>query len=179
MLRSDLSGDPTFREVLRQVRGTAFEAFAHQDAPFDKLVEALNPVRETGRTPLFQIKLVLQNTPLEARPLRSLAVSMFDLHNQTAKFDLLLNLNENAAGIGGTIEYDTDLYKPASIHRLIRGFRAALTAAAADPDARLGEIEEGLREDDRQAAGQRAQERLDLKSRSIKKTGRRVVAPRS
>ncbi len=176
VLRADLSGDPGFREILRRVRGTAFEAFAHQDAPFDKLVEVLNPVRDMSRTPLFQVKLVLQNTPLEARSLRDLEVALLDLHNQTAKFDLLLNLNEGPAGIAGTLEFDTDLYEPATIQRLLAGFCAVLTRVAARPDDRLAEIEEDLRARDHQAAEQRARERRELKSRTIERVRRKAIA---
>ncbi|HSF41611.1 MAG TPA: amino acid adenylation domain-containing protein, partial [Thermoanaerobaculia bacterium] len=176
VLRNDLSGNPGFREILRRVRGTAFEAFAHQDAPFDKLVEVLNPARDMSRTPLFQVKLVLQNTPMEARSLRNLTVVPFDLHNQTAKFDLLLNLNEGPAGIAGTLEYDSDLYEPATIERVLESFGAVLTRAAAEPDARLGEIEEELRASDRQAAEQRARERRESKSRTIERARRKAIA---
>jgi amino acid adenylation domain-containing protein len=176
VLRNDLSGDPSFREILRRVRGTTFEAFAHQDAPFDKLVEVLNPARDMSRTPLFQVKLVLQNTPMEGRSLRDLEVALFDLHNQTAKFDLLLNLNEAAAGISGTLEYDADLYEPATIQRLLEGFGAVLTRIADQPDARLGEIEEELRARDRQAAEQRARERQELKNRTIERVRRKAIA---
>ena len=174
-LRADLSGDPTLREALRRTRRTTLEAYAHQDAPFDRIVEVLNPARDMSRTPLFQVKLVLQNTPFEARTLPGLAVSLFDLHNQTAKFDLLLNLTESPSGISGALEYDADLYEPATMRRLLANYEAVLGAAAARPDARLAEVEEALREGDLREAESRARERRELKSLSIERVKRRAI----
>jgi amino acid adenylation domain-containing protein len=176
VLRSDLSGDPTVRETLRRVRRTTLAAYAHQDAPFDRVVEVLNPARDMSRTPLFQVKLVLQNTPLDARALPGLAVSLFDFHNQTAKFDLLLNLTEGPSGISGALEYDADLYEPATAQRLLAGYGAVLAAAAERPDARLGEIEEALRAADRREAERRARERQESKTRTIERVKRKAIA---
>jgi malonyl CoA-acyl carrier protein transacylase/acyl carrier protein len=176
VLRNDLSGDPTFRELLGRVRRTTLEAYAHQDAPFDKLVEVLNPARDMSRTPLFQVKMVLQNTPLEARAVRGLSVSLFEFHNQTAKFDLLLNLTEGPAGLAGNLEYSTDLYEPATIRRLLANFAALLAAVAERPDGRLSEIEAVLRESDREAWQRRSQERREQRRGAVERVRRKAIA---
>ncbi|HSF39387.1 MAG TPA: amino acid adenylation domain-containing protein [Thermoanaerobaculia bacterium] len=162
VLRCDLPGDPTFREVLRRVRRETLEAYAHQDAPFDRLVEILNPVRDMSRTPLFQVKLVLQNTPFDAQPLRDLSIAPFEVPRTTVKFDLLLNLLEGKTGIVGRAEYSTDIFAAPSIARLLDGFAVILRTVSERPDARLGEIEAVL-------AGIEAQEEeeLDKERRSV------------
>ncbi|HSN85932.1 MAG TPA: condensation domain-containing protein, partial [Thermoanaerobaculia bacterium] len=176
VLRQDLSGDPTFRELLRRSRRTTLEAYAHQDAPFDRLVEILNPVRDMKRTPLFQVKLVLQNTPFEARALRGLAVSLFHFHNQTAKFDLLLNLAESRAGISGTLEFDTDLYEPDTIRRLLANLTEILATVASRPDARLSEIETILRDNDRKARERQTEEGREIRNRTLERVRRKAIA---
>ncbi|HSF43790.1 MAG TPA: amino acid adenylation domain-containing protein [Thermoanaerobaculia bacterium] len=144
VLRNDLSGNPTFRELLRRVRRTTLNAYAHQDAPFDRLVEALNPVRDLGTTPLFQVKLVLQNARMPVHELTELKVSPLGVHNQTAKFDLLLNLAETGDTVSGALEYNTDLWNEASMGRLLGDFATAMAAGTARPDERLSRIEEDL-----------------------------------
>ena len=164
VLRNDLSGDPTFRELLRRVRRTTLDAYAHQDAPFDRLVETLNPVRDLGSTPLFQIKLVLQNARLPVRELGDLMVSPLGVHNQTAKFDLLLNLVEVGDAVSGALEYRADLWDEASMARLLADFAAALAAGTSRPDERLSRIEAELSRPLERPAGER---RTVLRRRAI------------
>jgi amino acid adenylation domain-containing protein len=144
VLRNDLSGNPPFRELLRRVRRTTLKAYTHQDAPFDRLVEALNPVRDLGTTPLFQVKLVLQNASMPVHELEGLNVSPLGVHNQTAKFDLLLNLAETGDAVSGTLEYSADLWDEASMVRLLGDFATVLATGTARPDEHLGRIEEDL-----------------------------------
>ncbi|HYG62677.1 MAG TPA: condensation domain-containing protein, partial [Thermoanaerobaculia bacterium] len=141
VLSVDLAGDPTFRELLRRVRRDTLEAYTHQDAPFERLVELLRPDRDVSRTPLFQLKLVLQNAPFSAQSLPDLGVAPLEVPGQTAKFDLLLNLMETGAGIGGHAEYSTDLFEAATVARWLGGFALVLRTAAERPDAHLHEIE--------------------------------------
>jgi acyl carrier protein len=173
VLSFDLSGDPTFREILRQVRRDTLEAYMHQDAPFDRLVELLRPVRDTSRTPLFQLKLVLQNAPFEEQHLQGLSVTALDLPRRTAKFDLLLNLMEAGDGITGHAEYSTDLFEAATIARFLEGFEIVLRSAVEDPDSHLRELEAKLSWLDIQAEEQRDQER---RNSSLARARRRVRA---
>jgi non-ribosomal peptide synthetase component F len=174
-LRNDLSGDPSFQELLDRVRRVTLEAYAHQDAPFDRLVEVLNPVRDMSRTPLFQIKIVLQNTPMEATALPGLVISPLGFEQRTAKFDLLLNLTEGPAGIQGRVEYITDLYEPATIARLVERFGNVLEAVAARPDIRLSEIDAELAERDRREQSEFLQEHRQARNRAVERVRRKAI----
>jgi len=172
VLAFDLSGDPTFRELLQQVRRDILEAYAHQDAPFDRLVELLKPERDVSRTPLFQLKLVLQNAPFSMQSPQGLTMSPLYVHTQTAKFDLLLNLMETGDGIAGYAEYSTDLFEAATIARLLQGFERVLRIVVERPDARLREIAAELARLEAQEEEKRDQESW---SRSLARTRRRVL----
>lgn len=139
-LRLDLSGDPSFRELLQRVRRTTVGAFAHQDVPFERVVAAVNPTRDLSRTPLFQVMLVLQNqrrnefapAGLQATPVRH--------ERGWAKFDLTLGLGERPEGLNSSWEYSTDLFDAPTVERLMRGFGVLLDALAVDPDRRVSEL---------------------------------------
>ncbi len=133
-LRSDLSGDPLFPELLGRVRDTALGAFAHQDLPFEKLVAELRPERDLTRTPVFQVLFVLQNVRAggllpQAGALR---VEPFGMALDTAKFDLTLSLSEGALGISGNFEYNRDLFERPTVLRLMGHFQRLLEGIAAD-----------------------------------------------
>ncbi len=172
VLSFDLSGNPTFRELLRQVRRHTLEAYAHQDAPFDRLVELLRPERDMSRTPLFQLKLVLQNVPAEVQSPRALTVTALELPRPTAKFDLLLNLLETGDGLAGHAEYSTDLFKATTIGRLLDDFARVLRQVAERPDTHLREIEAELIFLDVREEERRAQERRSL---SLARARRRTL----
>jgi amino acid adenylation domain-containing protein len=140
VLRTDLSGDPTFRELLARVRETALGAYAHQDLPFEMLVEALQPQRDLSRTPLFQVMFALQNTPLPSVDLPGLRFSPIEADSGTAKFDLSLFLAETEQGLAGNLEYNTDLFEAATVRRLLGHFQHLLDAAITDPAQRLSEL---------------------------------------
>jgi amino acid adenylation domain-containing protein len=133
VLRSNLSGDSTFRELLRRVRQTCLEAYAHQDLPFERLVEAMQPARDPSRTPLFQVMLVLQDAPTRPFRLGELTLAPTAIDSGTSKFDLTLYLEEVDRGLRGTIEYSTDLFDAATIARLAGHFQMLLEGAVADP----------------------------------------------
>lgn len=137
VFRGDLSGDPTFRELLKRVRQAALGAYAHQDLPFEKLVDALQLERDLSRSPLFQVMFVLQNEPLRPLKLAGLKLNPIHVHSGTAKFDLLLSLEESADGIGGFIEYNTDLFDAATIARMLGHCQTLLESIATDPEQRL------------------------------------------
>src|SRR5437868_13102075 len=110
VLRTDLSGNPTFAELLDRVKKVALEAYDHQDLPFEKLVEELRPERDPSRNPLFQVMLVLQNTPGEELKLPGLKLERFGADSETAKFDLTVVVSESGGGLAGSIEYACDLF---------------------------------------------------------------------
>ena len=137
-LRGDLSGEPAFAELLVRVREQALGAYAHQDVPFEKLVETLAPERSMAHAPLFQVFLVLQNTPSQKLRLQGLELAPVELGAGAAKFDLTLALGSTPAGFAGTWEYDRDLFDPTTIVRLGGQLERLLGAAVTAPEAPLG-----------------------------------------
>jgi acyl carrier protein len=136
-LRTDLSGNPTFRELLGRVRETALGAYQHQDVPFEKLVAELQPEREASRAPLFQAVFVLQNMPLSALELTGLSIEPLDVQRGTTQADLYFSAAEHAAGLTCTLKYSTDLYDAELVARLLRDYEKLLTEFAARPELRL------------------------------------------
>jgi amino acid adenylation domain-containing protein len=140
VLRTDLSGGPSFRELLGRVRETALGAYAHQDVPFERLVEELQPERDLSRSPLFQVMFALQNAPQKSLQLEGLTLSYLKTESRVAKFDLLLFMADSADGIKGALEYNTDLFEPATIERLLSHFRILLEAIVAQPERAVTEL---------------------------------------
>jgi amino acid adenylation domain-containing protein len=140
VLRVDTSSRPTFRELLSRVRSTAFAAFAHQDLPFEKVVEELHPERDPSRTPLFEVLFVLQNAPAEALRLPGLTLAPLPFEGGTAKFDLTLVLGQTATGLGGGFEHNLDLFDAATIDRMAGHFATLAEAVVATPEAPLAEL---------------------------------------
>ncbi|HSK77764.1 MAG TPA: amino acid adenylation domain-containing protein [Thermoanaerobaculia bacterium] len=142
VLRGDLSGRPSLRDVLLRTRESALEAYAHQDLPFEHLVEALQPPRATSHTPLFQVMLVLQNAPQKALSLPGLEAALIEESHQTggARFDLTLDLAETPLGLAGSLEYATDLFDPPTVSRLAGHFATLLSEAVAAPSGSLSEL---------------------------------------
>ncbi|MEG3877084.1 amino acid adenylation domain-containing protein [Microcoleus sp. herbarium7] len=140
VLQADLSGNPTFQELLSRAKAVTLEAYAHQDLPFEKLVEALHPDRDLSRNPLFQISFSLQNTPAAALELPELTWSAIDFDAGTAKLDLEFNLWEDFAGIKGQLTYSTDLFDSATIARMLNCFQTLLESIVADPTQRLSDL---------------------------------------
>lgn len=137
-MRADLAGNPTFRDLLRQVRNVALDAYAHQDLPFEKLVEELRPTRKAARPPLVQVAFVLQNTPGKDFKLPGLTVTPFDVWTDTAKLDLTLMVSEAANGTHvATLEYNADIYDRATAARMLGHWRTMLDAIAADSSQRI------------------------------------------
>ncbi|WP_189267314.1 non-ribosomal peptide synthase/polyketide synthase [Streptomyces fuscichromogenes] len=143
VLRTDLSGDPSFTELLGRVRTDALAAYAHQDLPFEHLVEALNPARSLAHHPLFQTMLTLQNAPLATFDLPGLRVATGLVHTGTAKCDLTFILAEQpgADGLSGVVEYSTDLFDEATVTGIVERWLRLLRAVAADPARRIGQVD--------------------------------------
>ena len=134
VLRTDLSGGPTFRQLLARVRDGALDAYSHQDVPFEKLVEVLAPARDLSRNPLFQVCFALQNLAGSNLQLPGLEVARLDLPTTQAKFDLSLDLRDRDGVLDASFEYCTDLFDRETIERLARHFTVLLDSLLADPD---------------------------------------------
>jgi amino acid adenylation domain-containing protein len=133
-MRADLSDEPTFRELVSRVRRAALDAFQHQDLPFEKLVEELNPARDMSRHPLFQVMFALQNAPREALELRGLEVTRQLLPSSTTRFDLELHLWAEGDGWSGSLIYSRDLFEEASIEAMVRHYVALLEGMLEEPE---------------------------------------------
>ncbi|WP_433527969.1 amino acid adenylation domain-containing protein [Micromonospora sp. CA-263727] len=139
-LRTDLSGDPTFRELLRRVRQVCLDAYEHQDVAFERLVEALRPDRTLARTPIFQVGFALQNVPFPAWTGGGLRVEPLPVDAGTAKFDLELLLAEDGDSVHGRLEYSLDLFDEATARRIVHYLQVVLAGIAADPDRSIGRL---------------------------------------
>ena len=140
VLRTDLSGDPTVPELLRRVRETTLGAYAHQEMPFEKLVEELHPERNLSYNPVVQVLLALQNTPLQSRNLSGLQLEPMEAYGGTAKGDLYVFLTESAEGIQGRVEYSTDLFDAGTVQRMLRNFEHLLQQIVAHPEKQLSHL---------------------------------------
>jgi amino acid adenylation domain-containing protein/FkbM family methyltransferase len=171
VLRTDLSGDPTFKELLRRVRAVTLGAYDHGDLPFDKLVDALKPDRDLSRAPLFQIKLALQNAPAGELKLPGLVLRPLELEENKSNLDMTLFVRESEQGLMATLEYNTDLFDAAAITQMLAQFESLLDAVATAPDSRLSEVCEILRRNEQvnQCSGKaRIEENSFKKFKSIK-----------
>ncbi|MEW6367292.1 MAG: amino acid adenylation domain-containing protein [Acidobacteriota bacterium] len=139
-LRTDLSGDPSFRALLRRVRETALSAYSHQDAPIERLVNELQPVRDPSRSPLVQVMFALQNPPADRFDIGPLTLRVAELHNGSSKLDLTLFVKDAAEGLAATVEYNTDLFDRDTVVRMLENFRTMLDGVVANPDQRLSEL---------------------------------------
>jgi amino acid adenylation domain-containing protein len=140
VLRSDLSGAPSFRMLLRSVRQMTLDAYDHQDLPFELLVNALQLARDAGHTPLFQAMLVLQNAPMVSLELPGLTLELHKSPAVMARFDLLLMLAEDPAGLVGRFQYSTDMFDHATIDRMVAHFQTLLEGLVAAPDQPITDL---------------------------------------
>ncbi|WP_460475506.1 condensation domain-containing protein, partial [Bordetella tumulicola] len=147
VLRADTSGNPSFRELVARVREVDLEAYAHQDLPFERLVEILNPQRSMARHPLFQVSLALHNHNKSAFDLPDLSVAFEETTLKVARFDLLLSFLEKrdadgtAQGLSGMIEYASDLFDQQTVERIAAQLTRLLTAVADNAEQPIGSID--------------------------------------
>jgi amino acid adenylation domain-containing protein len=140
VLRTRVEGDESFSQLLQQVREVCLGAYAHQDVPFEKLVEELEPERSLSHTPLFQVMFALQNVALGALELPELQLSMVNTESATAKFDLFLSMHENGGRLDASLEYNSDLFDAATIARMEQHFRSLLATVVAQPYQKVTEL---------------------------------------
>ena len=140
VLRTDLSGNPTFQELLRRVREVALGAYAHQDLPFERLVEELQPERNLSHTPLFQVMFALQSAPTPPLELTGLTLEFLEVESKTARFDLSLSIENVEQGLKGALEYSTDLFDSTTITRMWSHFQVLLEDIVAHPEQQLASL---------------------------------------
>ncbi len=136
-LRTDLSGNPTLRELLRRVREIALMAYAHQDVPFERLIEALHLERNLSHTPLFQVIFTLQHTGTTPLQLPDITVTPLSVESGLTRFDLTLEMGENEQGLDGVFEYNLDLFETPTIQRMLGHFQLILEGMASDVEQHL------------------------------------------
>jgi non-ribosomal peptide synthetase component F len=145
VLRTDLSGDPTFLELLERTRATTLGAYAHQDVPFERLVKELKPRRKADRAPLFQVKFSLEANPGAPLDLDGLEVSPLGAESQTAKFDLSLGVCDHGASFPSWLEYDKALFDRRRVDEIIADYQTIMREAAGQPEARLSVLKARVR----------------------------------
>jgi amino acid adenylation domain-containing protein len=139
VLRTDLSGNPTFRETLVRVREAVLSADAHQDVPFEQIVEELQPERDMSRNPLFQVMFIQDNT-VSSVAIPNLRFDALPVHGGTTKFDLSLSMTEREGALCGSVEYSTDIFDDDAIARFVEHYKTLLAGVAADPGQRLSDL---------------------------------------
>lgn len=140
-LRTNLSGNPGFRELLGRVREHALEAYNHQDLPFEKLVEELKPKRERSRTPIFQVVFNLQNAPMPKLGIPGLTITPLDIDRGVSQFDLTLMVSKAEGKCHCTVEYNRDLFTPATVARLFLSFQMLIKEVIARPDCPISRLQ--------------------------------------
>ena len=171
-LRAQISGSQTFTEWLRRVRETTLSAYAHQDLPFDKLVEELRPPRDPSRNPIVQVLLVMQNQPAQQFTMAGVEVTPVALPLESSRFDLVLFLSEVDAGLAALWLYNPDLFEPATIARMTAHFERLLTAIVDVPGAKLNSYE-FLTEQEAKQKELEKQQRQELQSKGLRQARRR------
>jgi non-ribosomal peptide synthetase component F len=166
VLRSSLSGNPSFRELLGRVREVALGAYTHQDLPFEKLVEELQPQRDMSRSLLFQVKFELRESITRALELPGLILTPLENDYHVSRYDLHLSMVGRGQGLVGAMVYNIDLFDAGTIARMVDDFETLLGRVMEEPDLRLNELAEMLAEKNRQ---QQVLKEKELEETSLKK----------
>jgi hypothetical protein len=175
VLRTPLSGSPTFKELLGRVREVTLGAYAHQDVPFDKLVYALMPERNLSRAPLFQVLVDLQSNPMPPLKLTGLTISPVDINFGAAYFDLTLLMVDADERLTTALHYKTDLFEPATITRMLENFEHLLRLVVAEPDVRLKELLSMLADAEKQRRLVKQRESKAANLQDLKNLRRRAI----
>jgi amino acid adenylation domain-containing protein len=178
VLRTDLSGNPTFKELLERVRNVALEAYAHQDLPFDKVVEAVKPDRELGRNPLFQVMFGFQNAPTHSIELPGLSIGRMGVDNKTSVFDLSLYMTRQGKNLIGSMRYNTDLFEPRSIGPMLDAFKLIVQAVVKSTDIRIEVLMDMIDTEEKEQASIKEQELEETRIQTFMKVRRKSKAVR-
>jgi amino acid adenylation domain-containing protein len=141
VLRTKIKAEESFRELLERVREETLEAYEHQDIPFERLVEELQPARDLSHTPLFQVVFVLLNVPMPTLELTGVTLRPQAINTETSKFDMTFFISDKPEGLSGVIEYNTDLFDEETIRRMVGHYERLLDAIVADPQQRVSELQ--------------------------------------
>jgi amino acid adenylation domain-containing protein/non-ribosomal peptide synthase protein (TIGR01720 family) len=139
-LRTQIQGNPSFNELLSQVRDMTLAAYAHQDLPFEKLVDELQPERDLSRNPLFQVWFGLHNLPIPTLQIGDLTLTPIEVERGTTQFDLSLDIYIGEKGLTGAVEYSTELFEAGTIVRIVEHFQTLLYGIVANPQAKISEL---------------------------------------
>jgi len=140
VLRTDLSQEPSFRQLVQRVRDVTLGAYENQDIPFEMLVDRLQPEREMSYSPFFQVMFAFQNAPVASLKLRDVTLAPLEVHSGTAKFDLTMTLGEENGQLYGALEYNSDLFSAETMERFLKHFRTLLNGVLAEPDQSIATI---------------------------------------
>lgn len=140
VLRNNLTGNPTFRELLHRVRQVTLDAYAHQDLPFEMLVEELQPERNLSQNPLYEVMFVLQNTPKNVQEVSGLTLRTLDFDSGTSQLDIFLSMFESQEELTGCLEYNTDIFDATTISQFINNYQTLLENILANPEQRICEL---------------------------------------
>ena len=154
-LRANLSGNPTVSELLGRAKDVALQAYSHQNVPFERVVQELNPGRDAKAAPIFQVKLVLQNAPERTIELEGLRLTGIRLETGAAQIDINLNMTQTPEGMRGAIQYSSDLFDGSTIDRIFESYKKVLELMAVNEKATLKEIKEIVQAAEREALGRR------------------------
>lgn len=176
VLRTNLSGNPSFRALLGRVREVALGAYAHQELPFEKLVEELQPERNLSHNPLFQVMFIMQNAPIPSIELPELTLHPLEVDSGTSKFDLKFSIWESLEGFNGSLEYKTDLFDDKTIGRMIVHFEILLRNVVEQPDIRLNELAAIIVNSDREQQQIKEKELEFTSLEKLKLTKRKVIS---
>lgn len=175
VLRGDLSGNPTFAELVQRVREVTLGAYTHQDLPFEKLVEALRPERGHGRQPLFQVKIDYQSMPLEILSLPGLVLTPFELDEGPVHSEMTLSIFDPGSDLQLTFEYSRDLWNAGTISRMAENLVALLDLIVQQPETTLQDLVGMIEESERQRSAAQGREIKDAHRRGLKDIKRRTV----
>jgi non-ribosomal peptide synthetase component F len=176
VLRTQLSGDPSFRELLGRARAVCLAAYEHQAVPFERVVEALQPERQLNRNPLFQVKFTFQDAPAQNLALGELTISQVPLQDETAKFDLALGVVDTGAQLICTIDYDVDLFDAPTVQRWLGLYVTLLAKVSEEPEVRLNALRALLDEEERRRLALAEQDYETAGLRRLRTTRRKSVA---
>lgn len=175
VLRTNLSGNPTFEELLQRVREITVDAYANQDLSFDKLVDIINPERRLNCSPLFQVKIILENTQVTNLNLTGLTVSPAKFESPTTQLDLLLELTEKQEGLVGVLEYDTDLFSDVTARQILNNFEAILQHIIEKPNIYLQDLIEKITHSDQQNELIQKKKTKEQYQQKLKLTKRKII----
>lgn len=175
LLRTSLSDNPSFREVLKRVREVTLGAYAHQDLPFEKLVSELDIERNLNNNPLLRVWFVLQNPPMPDLELPGLTMNILEVNTGTTRYDLKMDLTETPEGLKGFLQYKNNLFEYSRITQMTELFELVLSTAIQHPDIQLSELVVVLEKAQKQQQLSRKKEFQKSRRQKLNKVGRRAI----